>query len=261
MSARASIVRAARTVLAMAVIFPAGAAELLHQPVSATKVIDLTHPMHEEMAYWPGGVPFHMERLMDYDQGYRLHMFEMGENTGTHVDAPAHFSKGGRSMDAIPAADLIVPAIVIDVSIKVWKDPDYRLNVQDIQEWEKVNGRIPPDSLVIMNSGWFRKFDTPEEYINQDADGVMHFPGFSESAAKMLLERNIAGIGIDTLSIDYGASTDFAVHKLVLGKGKLMIENLDNLGALPPKGATAIIGVLPVKGGTQAQARIFALLP
>ncbi|MEX2523852.1 MAG: cyclase family protein [Gammaproteobacteria bacterium] len=89
----------------------------------------------------------------------------------------------------------------------------------------------------------------------------MHFPGFSEAAAQMLLERSIAGIGIDTLSIDRGASTDFPVHKLMLGSGKFQIENLANLDALPPTGTTAIIGVLPVRDGTQAQARIFALLP
>lgn len=247
--------------LAPAAFLPAGAAESLHVAVTATRVVDLTHPMHEDMTYWPGGVPFRMERLVDYDQGYRLHKFEMGENTGTHVDAPSHFSESGRSIDAIPPANLIVPIILINVSNKTRHNPDYRLNTGDIREWEKKNGTIPANSLVIMNSGWHAKFDSPEDYINKDADGAMHFPGFSEAAAQMLLERNVTGIGIDTLSIDHGASLDFAVHKLMLGSDKFQIENLTNLDRLPATGATAIIGVLPVKDGTQAQARIFALLP
>jgi kynurenine formamidase len=90
-------------------------AEELRQPIRATKVIDLTHTMHEKMAFWPGGVPFKKTRLVDYDKGYRLHKFEMGENTGTHVDAPSHFVKGKRAIDQIPTADLIVLAVVIDI--------------------------------------------------------------------------------------------------------------------------------------------------
>lgn len=247
--------------LVPAVFLPAGAAEPLHRPVSATKVVDLTQPMHEEMAYWPGGVPFRMERLVDYDQGYRLHKFETGENTGTHVDAPSHFFEDGCTIEAIPPSDLVIPIIVIDITNKTGHDPDYLLTRQDILDWEKTHHRIPANSLVIMNSGWHRKFDSPKDYINRDTDGIMHFPGFSEAAAELLLERDVAGIGIDTLSIDHGASTDFAVHKLMLGSGKFQIENLANLDALPATGATTIIGVLPVRDGTQAQARVFALLP
>lgn len=80
--------------------FPAGAESLDHE-LQASRAIDLTQRMHNDMVYWPGGVPFKKVVLVDYEQGYLLHKFEMGENTGTHVDAPAHFVQGNRSIDEL----------------------------------------------------------------------------------------------------------------------------------------------------------------
>lgn len=237
------------------------AAEELSQPLSAKRVVDLTHEMHEDMAFWPGGVPFKMERLVDYDQGYRLHKFEVGENTGTHVDAPAHFIEGGGTIDDLALSRLIVPTVVIDIQDKTADNPDYQLSPADIEAWEAEHGRIPAGSLVIANTGWHKRFDTPEEYVNMDDEDVMHFPGFHPDSAPVLVDRQVVGVGIDTLSLDYGASTSFGFHAIMLDAGTYQIENLANLDALPPKGATAIVGVLPVRDGTQAQARIVALLP
>lgn len=236
-------------------------AETLTYPVSAKRAVDLTHKMHEGMPFWPGGVPFRMSRLVDYDKGYRLHKFEVGENTGTHVDAPSHFVKGNRPIDEIPLADLIVPAVVIDVQDKVASNADYELTPEDIKLWEAENGAIPGNALVILNTGWHKRFGSPEQYVNLDSSNVMHFPGYHPDSAKVLLERNIAGVGIDTLSLDHGPSKSFAFHVEILKANKYQIENMANLDALPPKGATVVIGVLPVKAGTQAQARIIALLP
>ena len=227
----------------------------------ATQVVDLTHPMQPGMAFWPGGVPFEMTKLVDYDQGYRLHKFSMGENTGTHLDAPAHFAEGKRTIAQLPADELLVDAVVIDIKAKVKADPDYRLSANDIDDWEAGHGEIPFGSLVIANTGWHKRFTEPQKYINQDAEGVMHFPGFGKDAAQLLLERDVAGIGIDTLSIDHGPSKGFEAHKVMLGADKYQLENLANLDALPPTGARVIIGVLPVVEGTQAQARVLALVP
>jgi kynurenine formamidase len=224
-------------------------------------VVDLSHVMHPAMATWPGGVPFEMERLVDYDQGYRTHRFAMGENTGTHLDAPSHFVDGKRSVDKIGVSQLVVPAVVIDIKDKVAADPDYQLSANDVIDWEGAYGSLPVGALVIIHTGWHKRFDDPPRYLNQDAEGVMHFPGCSLEAAALLLERDVVGIGIDTLSVDHGASKDFATHKLVLGANKYMLENLANLEALPISGATVIVGVLPIGDGTQAQARVMALVP
>ncbi|MEM9487825.1 MAG: cyclase family protein [Myxococcota bacterium] len=225
------------------------------------RVVDLTHVMRPDMPFWPGGVPFSMTRLVDYDQGYQLHKFEMGENTGTHIDAPSHFVAGKRSIDAIPVAELFVPAVVIDIKEQVAGNPDYQLTPDDVAAWEAEHGQIPADSLVILNTGWHSRFGQPTEYINMDENKVMHFPGYGADAAQLLVERGVAGIGIDTMSLDHGPSQDFATHRLVLAADRYMIENMANLDALPATGATVILGVLPVKDGSQAQARILAVLP
>lgn len=237
-------------------------AETTIQSFSASKAIDLTHVMHDDMAFWPGGVPFKKEALVTYDSGgYLLHKFVMGENTGTHIDAPSHFIKGNLGIDKLPIDQLILPIVVIDVKSQAAKNPDYQLSPKDVLNWESKNGPIPANSLVALNSGWHSKFDSPEQYINMDSENVMHFPGYSPEAAKLLVKRNVSGIGIDTLSLDHGPSKTFATHVVMLKANKYQVENMANLDALPAVGATAIIGVLPVKGGSQAQARIFALLP
>ena len=240
---------------------PVLGAESLKTRLATTKVLDLTHQLHDEMAYWPGGVPFKKTLLVDYRQGYLLHKFEMGENTGTHVDAPAHFVQGRKTIDQLALSELIVPAVVIDVRDKAQANPGYQLSARDVEAWEAKHGKIPAGSLVILNTGWHKRFNEPKRYINMDADKVMRFPGFGPDSAKLLVERNVAGIGIDTLSIDFGASKDFQAHRIVLGANKYQIENLANLDALPPTGATVFVGVLPVRGGSQAQARIVAFLP
>lgn len=224
-------------------------------------LVDLTHPMHPQMTFWPGGVPFKMERLVDYDQGYRLHRFEMGENTGTHVDAPVHFKAGAQSVAEIPLEALVVPMVVIDVQERVVNAPDFQLSASDIQAWEARYGEIPAGTFVVLNTGWHKKFGSAEAYANRDDQAIMHFPGYGIDAAELLLKRNVVGIGIDTLSIDPGISKRFETHQKILAAGKYMVENLANLDGLPATGATVVVGVLPVRDGTQAQARIFAMLP
>ena len=232
----------------------------LAQPFSARRVVDLTHVLHEEMPFWPGTGSFEIERLADYDAGYRIHRFSMWENNGTHIDAPAHFIEGGRSVNELSLNDLVVPVAVIDAREQAARDPDYRLSVKDVLAWEERNGRIEPGSLVAMNTGWHKKFSDPEAYVNQDEQGVLHFPGFSAAAAELLVARDVAGIGIDTLSLDPGNDLSFPVHRIILGAGKFQVENLNNLDALPAAGATAVIGVLPVRDASQAQARVFAFM-
>ena len=248
------------TMLVIALFFGIAQAATI-QPFTASKAIDLTHEMHDGMAFWPGGVPFSKERLVDYDQGYRLHKFTMGENTGTHVDAPSHFIKGNKAIDKLAINQLIVPLVLLDARKKTAANADYELTPSDIKKWEAKNGKVPANALFVMNTGWHKRFNTPKKYINMDDNNVMHFPGFSAAAAEFLVERGVAGIGIDTLSLDYGGSKTFAAHSVMLKANKYQVENLAALDALPATGATVVIGVLPVRDGSQAQARVFALLP
>ncbi len=224
--------------------------------------VDLTHPLHEKTVFWPGGLPFKKTMLADYPQGFRMFKFEMAENVGTHVDAPAHFVRGTPTIDRLPLRQLIGPAAVVDVTEKAGGNPDYRLRVRDLLGWERRNGRIPKGAIVIMRTGWGKRAGDLKRYRNMDARKVMHFPGFSKESAEFLTrEREISGIGIDTLSLDYGPSTDFAVHKIMLGAARFQIENLANLESLPAKGAIVFVLPINVKDGTQAEARVIALVP
>ncbi len=226
------------------------------------RVVDLTHPLHSSIPRWPGAKPFRFDVLWTIEKnGAYLGYFEMPEHLGTHVDAPRHFIADGTSIDALEPRQLIAPAAVIDVRAQVAEEADYRLTVTDIKRWEEENGTLPPGAVVFMYTGWGARWNDPEAYRHQDERGVMHFPGFSPEAAQFLVrERAINGLGIDTLSVDYGPSTDYRVHHIALGAGKYHIENAANLDQLPAKGAVVIVAPLPIRGGSGAPARVLALV-
>lgn len=227
----------------------------------AYDLVDLTHPLDERSVYFPGGSPFCLENTADISQGYYMNRFSMGEHTGTHLDAPAHFSAGQAFVDEIPLESLVAPAAVIDVEEKVEKNSDYLLTVEDIRSWEGRHGTLPEGAVVVMKTGWEKRAGRQEKYRNEDSSGTLHFPGFSKESAEFLLrERRISGIAIDTLSLDYGPSKDFPVHRVMLGGGKYQIENLRNLDSIPPAGATLIICPLKIRKGSGAPARVVALL-
>lgn len=235
-----------------------------HGPACLAKArtLDLTHTLQEGLPLFPGSPPFDVQKVADYDQGYYANKISMIEHTGTHVDSPAHFTPGTDTIDEVPLQRLIGPAVVVDVKGQVQADPDYRLTVDDLRRWESAYRRIPNNAIVIMYTRWGSRWTENDRYVNMDENHVMRFPGYSAEAAKFLVEdRDIAGIGIDTLSLDYGPSRDFAVHHIVCGAGKFMIENLANLESLPPEGATLVVAPLKIRDGSGAPARIFAILP
>jgi kynurenine formamidase len=228
-----------------------------------TRVIDLTHALNPQNPYWPGPgyAPFKYETFATLEKdGVLSGRFTMAEHTGTHLDAPNHFAAGQISVDKIPVQQLFVPAAVIDVRSKVSGNPDYVLTAADIAEWEQVHDRIRQNTVVLMYTGWDERWTDYTKYKNAEKNGALHFPGFSAEAGKLLAEdRGVAGIGIDTLSVDYGMSKDFAVHHLVHGRGKYHLENVANLGNLPPTGAFLVVAPIKIENGTGGPARIFAL--
>ena len=117
------------------------------------------------------------------------------------------------------------------------------MTVDDLKAWEKKHGRLPKNGGVFLNSGWDAKAKDPKAFLGQDRSKTLHFPGFSKEACEFLLkEREVAGLAVDTLSLDFGASKEFAVHKLWLGAGKWGLECVANLSQLPPAGATVFVG-------------------
>lgn len=228
-------------------------------------VIDLTYPLNDKNAYWPVGnyASFKFEVIANIKKDMVFSgRYSTPEHLGTHIDAPNHFELNQASVDQIPFEQLVGPAVIIDVTDKTDRDPDYALSQSDILLWEKANGQILDGSIVLLNTGWSKRWHNFEEYKNMDSNSRMHFPGYSKEAAAFLVEkRHIKGIGIDTLSGDCGNCSDFKVHHIINGAGKFILENVANLDKLPPKGITLIVAPIKIEGGSGGQCRIWALLP
>jgi len=225
------------------------------------KLVDLTHRLAAGIPTFEEEPGFTLRRQTDYPQGYYTNTFSTGEHVGTHVDAPAHFARGTATVEWIPLESLNAPAVVVDVRPFVRLDDDYRVTVRDLQSWEQEHGPIPDGALIIARTGWSARWNDAGRYKNADADGVAHFPAFSVEAVVWLLENRpgFVGLGIDTLSVDRGSSTD--VHLRTHAAGKYHIENLANLDALPPRGALLRVAPLPIAAGSGAPARVWAELP
>ncbi len=228
-------------------------------------IIDLTYPLNQDNAYWPGpsysSFKYKTVATLEND-GVFSGVYSTPEHLGTHIDAPNHFESNQPSVDKLKLENLIGPASVIDISEHVEHNADYELTIEDIISWEELNGSVQGGSIVLLNTGWWKKWNNYDKYKNADKVGNLHFPGFSRDAARFLVEkRDVKGIGIDTLSADNGMSSDFAVHHILNSAGKYILENVANLDKLPPKGATIIIAPIKIEGGSGGQARIWAILP
>jgi kynurenine formamidase len=231
-------------------------------PAGGGSVLDLTHTMTPDTPVWPGNEPFQVETVKDYaTDGFYAQGLTFWEHTGTHLDAPAHFVEGADTAEFVPVANFVAPLVVIDISDRVGSDEDTSLTVDDIAAWEEVNGPIPEGAFVAMHSGWAARIGEPESFVNMDAEGIMHYPGFHPDATTMLVEeRAVVGIGVDTLSLDPGNSTDFGSHIAVLGSGNFGLEGLANLDQAPAAGATIVVGASKHLNASGGPARVFALL-
>lgn len=221
---------------------------------------DMTHTLSPDFPTYFGTPQFEMEQKFNYaEHSFNLFEYRVNEHTGTHIDAPLHFSEDGKSVDEIPVENLIAPLCVIDIAARAAEDADATVTPDDIKAWIAAHGDIPQNACVAMHSGWAGKVDT-DAYRNVDGE-VQHYPGFHVEAAKMLMEETGAmSIAVDTLSLDHGMSADFATHYAWLPSGRFGIENIANLDKVPANGATLVIGAPKHKGGTGGPARIFAMV-
>jgi kynurenine formamidase len=221
---------------------------------------DLTYPLTTTFpAFAPGEEASRRTFVTIEDNGYYMQEWRILEHYGTHVDAPGHFTPGGRLSTELPASELVTPAVVIDIAARAARDPDTTVTVDDIKGFERRYGRIPRDAAVLMYSGWGAKVGDPDAYRGTDAAGVLHFPGFSPEATEWLLRhRRIRSLGVDTLSIDPGNSSTFDTHLILTGADRYGVENLANLHRIPKAGATIFVGLIPYQEGSGGQARVLA---
>lgn len=242
---------------------PVMANERLFAPFNlrVSRVVEMSHtitvdfPTYAGTPYYTTDLPITLAK-----DGYNVRSYNINdEHIGTHMDAPFHFSDKATA-DELAAEDLVGPLAIVDIRVKAEKDPDALLTEADLKAYERRWGRIPFGAVVAMNSGWDAHVATPK-FRGADDKGGMHFPGFSKDAVSWLLEmRKVKGIMVDTLSLDHGPSADFAVHNTWLPAGRWGIENAANLGLLPARGATVVVGGPKFKGATGGPSRVLALV-
>ena len=238
------------------------------------EVIDLTAPLHADTPIlrlpeqFGQTAPFSLEEISRYDErgpAWYWNNIRTGEHTGTHLDAPNHWVTGKDLPDVsqIPPQRLVGPAVVIDSSAEVAANPDYLLDVADLEEWQAANGPLPGKGWLLYRTGWSRHGDNPERFANADDSGP-HTPGFTPAAAKYLAATDLLGVGVETVGTDAGQAGGFdppyPCHNMLLGANKYGLTQLRNLDLLPPAGSLVIAAPLPITGGSGSPARVLALV-
>jgi kynurenine formamidase len=193
------------------------------------------------------------------DSPFYLQRWTLVEHAATHLDAPGHFVAGGRLAPDLQLDELVVPAVVIDITRKVATDHDAEVTVADLVAFERRHGRIPERAVALMYSGWETRAGSVGAYRGTDAAGRYHFPGWDVEAVDWLLERRrISGVGVDTLSLDHGPSQTFETHMRLLGADRYGLENLRGVGTIPPRGAELFVGLIPLEEGSGGPCRVIA---
>ncbi len=227
-------------------------------------VVDLTHILDDRSPNWEGTdeSPYQARELGDLARdGYYSRIFTTQEHYGTHLDAPAHFASGAWTVDQIPAERLVRLLALMDVRRNVLTDYDYAVTLQDVAAWEASYGPIPPGAVVMAYTGWDERWDSPKEFRNELSDGVTHYPGFALETTEFLVrQRQVVGLGIDTMSVDIGATVDYPVHLFTSRENVYHLENVANLSQVPSAGAIVVVAPIKLENGSGGPVRVFALV-
>ena len=233
-------------------------------------MIDLSHSFDSTTIHWPTLPGFKLHEIVKgwQEPGYyiEINSFELAEHTGTHMDAPIHFSEGKWAVDEVPLENLVGPGVVVDVRDQVADNRDYQISVADLESWEAEHGQLPEQAMVLFRTGFGAYWPDPARYMGTDLLGMeaipeLHFPGIGADAARWLrTERSVEAVGIDTASLDYGQSETYESHQELFQGNIIGFENLANLDKLPPHGFTVIALPMKIKGGSGGPVRIIAMM-
>jgi len=244
----------------------------IQQILAGKKYVDLTHAFEPGIPRWPGFPDETRKTIYWYDKrpetmgsGFFAEVFTHVGQWGTHVDPPAHFIKGLRTVDQIDVKEMILALVVVDVHEDAAKNPDYILSIERVKKWEKDHGPIPGGAFVAMRTDWSKRWPDAAKMTNKDVNGVAHYPGWSLPVLKYLYEeRKIKASGHETTDTDPGIATtkdDYSLETYILSTNHYQIELLTNLDQVPESGAIVVASFPKPKGGSGFTARVFAILP
>jgi kynurenine formamidase len=244
----------------------------IQQILVSKKLVDLTHAFAPGIPRWPGFPDEKRETIYWYEkgrgsmgEGFFSEVYTHVGQWGTHVDPPAHFVKGLRTVDQIEPKEMILPLVVIDVHAEVAKNPDYTLTLERVKKWEADHGEIPAGAFVALRTDWSKRWPDAAAMDNKDAAGVAHYPGWGKQALQYLYEeRKITASGHETTDTDPGMATskdDYSLETYVLGTNHYQIELLTNLDQLPESGAIVFVSFPKPKDGSGFPARVIAIAP
>ncbi len=222
------------------------------------QIIDLTHPLSSDIPSFDGDCCFSLNVTIDYKDCnspniFRVQNVDGKAGAGTHIDAPAHCFVHGKTIDALELKNLLIDCVVIRVDHLA--DATYKIMPETVDAFERDYGEITPNTFVIFYTGWDKYWGDPKKYRND-----LQFPSVDEATAILLLKREVSGIGIDTLSPDAGGK-DYPVHRVILGAGKYLVENIANAKIVPSTGAKIMVMPMKIKDGTEAPIRLVAIVP
>lgn len=240
--------------------------------LAAKRFVDLTHPFAPGIPRWPGFPDEKRETAYWYEkgkgslgEGFFSEVYTLIGQWGTHVDPPAHFIRGLRTVDQITLPEMILPLVVIDVHTEAARNPDYTLTLDRVKKWEADHGPIPSSAFVAMRTDWAKRWPDQTAMDNKDKAGVSHYPGWSMPTLKYLYEeRKITASGHETTDTDPGVAAskdDYSLETYVLNTNHYQIELLANLDQVPESGALVVVSFPKPKGGSGFPARVFAICP
>ena len=238
----------------------------IYSVLATKRFVDLTHAFGPTTPHWKGFGEMKVRTLYTIDKaGFHVDEFCHVGQWGTHIDPPAHFHEGLKTVDQVDLKDMLLPLVVLDVHEKVAKNPDYVLSLDDVKAWESRHGRIPQHSFVAMRTDWSKKWPNDAAMQNRDKAGVAQYPGWSMPVLKLLYEdRKIAASGHETTDTDPGVATtkdDYSLESYVLGTNHYQIEMLANLDQVPESGALVMVSFPKPEHGSGFPARVVAILP
>ena len=232
--------------------------------IHAHRFVDLTHDFAPGVAHWPGFPNETVKRLYWYKpDGFFAQLFCHVGQWGTHVDPPAHFAPGGRTVDQIDPKQMFLPLVILDVHDKVARNPDYVLSMNDVRAWERDHGPIPQGAFVAMRTDWSKRWPSQSAMENKDRHGIAHYPGWSMAVLKYMYDvRHVTASGHETTDTDPGVVTSrntYPLESYILHHGNYQIELLANLDRVPTAGALVMVTFPKPRGGSGFPARVIAI--